>query len=149
MNERKFTPEEIAKSLRVCATVGNDCEGCIYNLCLDVGHCYLSLRKIAVDMIEDQAKRIRELEAELAKLREENRWIPTSERLPDLDDGTTLLDGEMVAVEVLVMIQDAEKSTCLYFDGEDFFDYTGDELIPYRVTRWMPMPKGSEAEHGR
>ena len=147
-----LTAEEIVRSLRVCNNIDGLCRGCVYSgncggdiLCAD------QLREAATAMIEELAERIGELEGqlilkngELLKLREENRWIPTSERLPELDDGTTLLDGEMVAVQVLAMIQGAKKSTCLYFDGEDFFDYTGDELIPYRVTRWKPMPKETE-----
>lgn len=145
-----LTAEEIVRSLRVCANP-MPCEGCISIEHRGDCDCADWLKRTAADLIEAQAKRIGELEGqlilkndELLKLREENRWIPVEERLPDLDDGTTLLDGEMVAVQVLVMIQGAKKSACLYFDGEDFFDYTGDELIPYRVTRWKPMPKGPE-----
>ena len=145
MNKREFTPEEIAKSLRVCAE-RNRCRECIqYDDAL--AHCVDALKRKAADMIEAQAKRIGELEAELAKLREENRFIPVEERLPETDDGPSHTDGELFAVEVLAVIEGAEWATTLYFDGHDFFDIQGDELIPYRVTRWKPMPKGAEVGH--
>lgn len=150
MTQKKYSPEEIAKSLRVCIEArGGSASKC--HLCALHGgffecDCFDELNEQAADMIEAQAKRIGELEAELAKLREENRWIPVEERLPDLDDGPTLLDGEMAAVQVLALFPDTKKSTCLYFDGEDFFDYTGDELIPYRVAHWKPLPDGLAKE---
>lgn len=123
---------QIAESLRVCATPGGDCGGCGHEH--TPGLCSNRLKKDAANTMEMLA-------LENARFREENRWIPTAERLPDLDDGAVLIDGEMAAVEVLAMIQGAERSTCLYFDGEDFFDIQGDELIPYRVTHWRPMPQ--------
>lgn len=130
---KKYSQEEVIQILRVCNSGNNgDCDDCPMRGsadCLDYNN-----ERMALEVIE-------ELLAEVKRLREESRWIPVAERLPDLDDGVALLDGELVAVQVLAMIQGAEKSTCLYFDGEDFFDYTGDELIPYRVTHWRPMPQ--------
>lgn len=127
---------QIAGSLRVCATPGGDCGGCYLEH--SAGLCSNRLKKDAANTMEALA-------LENARLREEKRWIPTAERLPDLEDGSVLTIGELTAVEVLVMIQGAEKPTCLYFDDEDFFDIQGGELIPYRVTHWRPMPRGPEA----
>ncbi|MBQ2920141.1 MAG: DUF551 domain-containing protein [Oscillospiraceae bacterium] len=87
MNERKFTPEEIAKSLRACIEVGggsaSKCHLCALHGRFFECDCFDELNEQAADMIEAQAKRIGELEAELAKLREENRWVPVEERKPD------------------------------------------------------------------
>ena len=135
MSKREFTPEEIAKSLRVCATVGNGCEACIYNLRPDTDRCYLDLRKIAADMIEAQAKRIGELEAELAKLREENRWIPVTERPPKLRE------------PVLVSLRGCVQEGFLLSNGEWYCRHTVEGIEA--VTHWKHMPKGAEAEHGR
>ena len=57
-----FTPEEITVSLRVCAEGSRPCDGCAVSgqgldACLD-------LFAAAADLIEAQAKRIAELEAE-------------------------------------------------------------------------------------
>ena len=152
-NER-LTPEEIAKPLRVCAE-RNCCPECIeYDDAL--AHCADVLKREAADLIEAQAKRIAELEGqlilrqnELLKLREENRWIPVEERKPDVEYAAALAKG-LDDVEVIVMIEGAKEPTALRYDGTVGVFFTleagddGDELILYRVTRWKPMPKGSE-----
>ena len=128
MSEKKFSPEEVVKILRACNNtalpVDEHCAGCpdVFPNCLD-RHSDL----LAADTIEELLAQV--------------RLIPVGERLPDLDDGAVLLDGELTAVKVLVAIEGAKRSTELYFDGEEFFDYTGDEIIPYRVTHWRPMPE--------
>ena len=133
MSERKYSPEDVLKILRVCndhtRPVEDRCAECPdeFPRCMDHSNGIL-----AADAIE----------ALLAQV----RWIPVAERLPDLDDGAVLLDGDLTAVKVLVAIESAKRSTELYFDGEDFFDYTGDELIPYRVTHWRPMPETPSEE---
>lgn len=157
--DKVFSPELVAKSLRVCATVGNGCGDCIYKLRSDADQCYLDLRKIAADMIEAQAKRIEELE-ELVEDRtkdvlfyaEREKWIPSSERNPDREleeepkgeDGKPLLGG----YECIALIEGAKRPTALWYcdlDGERVWtDETGETF--YRVTHWKPMPKGPEAE---
>ena len=84
------------------------------------------LRQADIDAIEERLAQV--------------AWNRVGEELPNLDDGAVLIDGEMTAVQVLAVIEGAKASTVLYFDGEEFFDYTGDEIIPYRVTHWRPMP---------
>lgn len=128
MSERKFSPEEVVKILRVC----NDRTRPVEDRCAECPDefprcCDHTNGLMAADVIEELLAQV--------------RWIPVGERLPDLDDGAVLLDGELVAVKVLVAIEGAKRSTELYFDGEEFFDYTGDEIIPYRVTHWRPMPE--------
>lgn len=123
MSEKKFSPEDVLKILRACTTDGS-CDRCPLKF-LDCGSYNTEI--IAAEAIE-------ELLAQVA-------WIRVGDRLPDLDDGAVLIDGEMVAVKVLAVIEGAKQSTELYFDGEEFFDYTGDEIIPYRVTHWRPMPE--------
>lgn len=147
MSKREFTPEEIAKSLRACSTKNFDCRGCVYEG--EATCCSMELKGNAADLIEAQAKRIGELEAELAKLREENRWIPVAERLPDEEYAAALAKG-FDDVEVIAMIEGAKESTALRYDGTVgvFFAVDdGDELILYRVARWKPMPKGAEVGH--
>lgn len=123
MSKKTFSPEETLKLLRVC-TGDRGCDGCPLK---GLGCENYNKEVIAAEAIE-------ELLAQVA-------WNRVGEKLPDLDDGAVLIDGEMAAVQVLAAIAGAEKSTVLYFDGEDFFDYTGDEIIPYRVTHWRPMPE--------
>ena len=131
MSEKKFSPEEALKILRVC-TWGGSCDECPLD---GLGCGNYSNEVIAADAIE-------ELLAQVS-------WIRVGDRLPDLDDGAVLIDGEMAAVKVLAAIEGAKQSTELYFDGEEFFDYTGDEIIPYRVTHWRPMPEVPREEGAR
>ena len=102
--------------------------------------------KMQFDLITAQNNCITKLREELKRLREERRWIPTSERLPSPDDGPYSTYEDVSAVEVMAVIEGAEWAPELYFDGYDFFDIQGDEMIPYRVTHWKPMLKGPEAE---
>ena len=143
MNKREFTPEEIAKSLRVCAE-RNRCRECIqYDDAL--AHCVDALKRKAADLIEAQAKRIGELEAELAKLREKNRWIPVEERMPDEEYAAALAQGDE-DVMVIAMIRGGDVATALRYDGDIgvFFTVDDGEFIVYTVTHWKPMPKGTQ-----
>ena len=62
------------------------------------------------------------------------QWISMEERPPAVSD------------EYIVMIEGAEKSTCLYYDAEEgvWFDEREEENT-YRVVKWMPLPPESDA----
>lgn len=138
MSKQRFTPEEIARSLRVCHGAAASCEGCI---CAD-GRVQRSpvecreLETLAADLIEEQAKRIAELE-------EQARWIPVSERLPDLTEAEKrrIIWDDYAAPVFIAMIKGAKVPTALYFDGEYWYDSDG---AMYAVTHWKPMPEGLE-----
>lgn len=143
MKDKKFTPEEIVESLEVRHNVGTGCTGCVLDEHPDYSDVEIVCR---CDLEKMAAVAIRELLEENKRLREERRWIPTSERLPELDS-EDFIHETVPVVEVLVMIEGATKSATLFFDGDVFFDLKEDgEFIPYRVTHWKPMPKGPEAE---
>ena len=127
MSVKMFSPEEVLKILRACNANKPSSERCPGCPARGGGCSAFDNETLAADTIEELLAQV--------------RWIPVGERLPDLDDGAVLLDGELVAVKVLVAIEGAKRSTELYFDGEEFFDYTGDEIIPYRVTHWRSMPE--------
>ena len=65
-------------------------------------------------------------------------WIPVTERLPEnyviLD-----YDNDPLWLEFVVMIDGAEISTSLCFDGKNFFDGMDGQI--YCVTHWMPRPE--------
>lgn len=141
MSKREFTPEEIAKSLEVCFGTCCGCGGCIYEVEPDLSSpeadCRTDLVNIAAGMIKAQAKRIGELEAELAKLREENRWIPVEERLPDKDG----------VYEVWKNVKHPHLGQ--QFDKAQFHNgsWHGNGGRWTNVTHWKPMPKGPEVGH--
>lgn len=138
MSKREFTPEEIVESLWVCGECGDGrCDKCAaagqgLSACLEIF-------TGAAELIEAQEKRIGELEAELAKLRDENRWISVTEDLPEVDEDD---------IEVMAMIKGAKEPTTLYVNDEGEF-YAPDDSggTFYLVTHWKPMPKGPEVGH--
>ena len=157
--DEKFTPQEIAESLRMCSNPV-PCDGC--TSIEHKGNCDCAdwLKRTAADMIEELAAEVEKLQGELIqrndellKLQEENRWIPASERNPDREleeepkgeDGKPLLGG----YECIAQIEGAKRPTALWYchiDGEGVWtDESGENF--YRVTHWKPMPKGPEVGH--
>lgn len=72
------------------------------------------------------------LEAENARLREERRWIPVEERLPE-NDGIYLAYLAPMGRSELAKIE-----THLF--------YFGAFRTSWRVTHWMPLPEPPEVE---
>lgn len=138
---KKFTPDGVAKSLRVCGAVmaaeQQDCGGCVFR---GSTACGAHMVAAAADLIEEQAKRIRELEAELAKIREENRWIPVEERLPENDHSVlVIVSGRIGNIHLDRAIELAEFSM-----DEGWVLEMWPEWENPTVTHWKPMPKGPE-----
>lgn len=121
MNETKYTPDVIAEALEACSSE-QSCRDC--PLSDDKPACG-RLNRTAAEAIRSLAKQV-----------EAQRWIPTSERLPEVDEDD---------VEVLVMIKGAKESTTLYANDEGEF-YAPDDNggTFYLVTHWRPMPPGPE-----
>ena len=79
---------------------------------------------------------------EIAVLQERTRWVPVTERLPEV--------GEMVLaiacgkpMETVTLIHALEMAT-LYNDG--WFLETWPDWEHATVTHWMPLPEGPEVE---
>lgn len=73
------------------------------------------------------------LKAENERLKEAQRWIPVTERLPE--DGEWVLCGK----ENGVMVMCGQLST----SGDAFYLY-GDSTPDFNVTHWMPLPNKPE-----
>ena len=73
----------------------------------------------AANLLEAQQKRIAELEAAIRE-QEERRWIPATERLPDIGKDVLIYSKE---------------------DGVDVDYYGGDMFGYWNVTHWMPLPE--------
>lgn len=145
-----MTSEEIVKALRYCST--QDCIDCAAGKYFGYGDCLERLVACAADLIE-------RLTAENAALREKQRWIPVTERLPE----------ERVLVNVVWVNRAPEPyyekikgvpfsgTACFYrgrwyWDspvvldllaeyGESAFDLV-DEAV--EITHWMLLPKAAE-----
>ena len=89
------------------------------------------------DAIEcEAADEIERLRSEIARLREERRWISVEERLPDD------LRRVMVMAPGLYGAQVAWLLKGKWHDGIGY----PDDAIDCRVTHWMPLPPGPEGD---
>ena len=126
-----MTPAEIVKSLRCCAEIG-ECEKCP----IDAEATWDDCRKRdveAADMIE-------RMTAENAALREKQRWIPVTERMPELEVPVLVLDrrGNMIVRTLRRLVSDKEAV------------FRPDGLAPRKnITHWMPLPGAPEAHNGK
>ena len=119
-----MTSEEIVKALRHCK-FGEPCDRCPVvsdQNCVDVMH------KCAADLIE-------RLTAENVALREKQRWIPVTERMPELEVPVLVLDqrGNMIVRTLRRLVSDKEAV------------FRPDGLAPRKnITHWMALPEAPE-----
>lgn len=140
-----MTDKEIIQALRICAT--HEDKGC--GLCPQRKYvrCAERLADEAITMIE-------RLTAENAALREKQRWIPVTERLPDERDAVIILlkDGQVFRGEIRERI--ALPEWWYFYDASDtdmdmlgvmypLFD-DGLWLHENPVVAWMPLPEAPE-----
>lgn len=137
-----MTDKEIVRALRCCAE--GECKDCqLYGKIA----CVETLCKYALDFIE-------RLTAENAALREKQRWIPVTERLPDERDAVIILlkDGQVFRGEIRERI--ALPEWWYFYDASDtdmdmlgvmypLFD-DGLWLHENPVVAWMPLPEAPE-----
>ena len=143
-----MTDKEIVQALRCCAE--GECKDCAMHE--DTQRCQENLLDKAADLIEH-------LTAENAALREKQRWIPVTERMPK----------ERVLVNVVWVNRAPEPyyeriknvpfsgTACFYREnwywdspvvldllaeyGEDYPDLVDDAV---EITHWMPLPEAPE-----
>ena len=89
---------------------------------------------ILFDEYKKTLTRAEKAEAELAALREQTRWIPVGERLPDENAGVFAVSEDEVYGTRTVVQGD-------YCQGK-FLDLAGDDIE--NVTHWMPIPEPPE-----
>ena len=78
------------------------------------------------------------LTAEVARLREANRWIPVTERLPDL--GGSMSSGQVfVTIAPYTVVCQASYSALT-----ERWYYANGERIISDVTHWRPLPEPPE-----
>lgn len=139
-----MTDKEIVQALHICGE-GRPCRDC--QLYGEEITCVEKLCKYALDFIE-------RLTAENAALREKQRWIPVTERLPDERDAVIILlkDGQVFRGEIRERI--ALPEWWYFYDASDtdmdmlgvmypLFD-DGLWLHENPVVAWMPLPEAPE-----
>ena len=147
-----MTSQEIVRALRCCAKgLGHDdaCENC------KAGE--TQNRREYIEFAAANA--IERLTAENAALREKQRWIPVTERLPDERDAVIILlkDGQVFRGEIRKRI--ALPEWWYFYDASDtdmdmlgvmypLFD-DGLWLHENPVVAWMPLPEVPDEEGGK
>lgn len=166
-----MTDKEIIQALRCTSTPGGlheDCTGCTYyrkeqldaelkeKLGVDTWPS-CDVNKVgmdAADIIERLTAENAKAEAERDALREKQRWIPATERLPDERDAVIILlkDGQVFRGEIRQRI--ALPEWWYFYDASDtdmdmlgimypLFD-DGLWLHENPVVAWMPLPESPE-----
>lgn len=81
-----------------------------------------------------------------------SEWIPTSERLPELDEEVLATakyntykrneDGKYIMLDAVVIVWLHKNNDYIWFSSDDDFTY-----MPLEdVTAWMPLPKAYKRE---
>lgn len=141
-----MTDKEIIRALRICSH-RTDVQACTECPLFDNEDCMGDMMAGAADLIE-------RLTAENAALREKQRWIPVTERLPDERDAAIILlkDGQVFRGEIRERI--ALPEWWYFYDASDtdmdmlgvmypLFD-DGLWLHENPVVAWMPLPEAPE-----
>ena len=79
-------------------------------------------------------RRVRELESENARLKDAQRWIPVSERLPDNWESVLTIDISKSTRDMVTAFYNPETSLW----STHFSMYSDSDLW---VTHWMPLPE--------
>ncbi len=135
MSERRTPDATLISALRILARDIQSGDGCA-NACL------LETATRLEELVEDRRsistllQKVESLEAENARLREERRWVPVGERLPD------------DLRRVMVMAPGLYGAQVAWFLNGKWHDGIGypDDAIDGRVTHWMPLPPGPEGD---
>lgn len=81
---------------------------------------------------------------------EPQKWIPVSERLPEIPKGCDVYwcseCGDVAADEYIVMIKGATLPTALFWDGKHWFDINGEQTL-FPVIAWMTFPEAYKEDN--
>jgi len=89
---------------------------------------------VAEHMSDDRADMIDLAADEIARLREERRWIPVGERLP----------ADNVAV--LCWVDGCGAEMVWREKGQWFLSFAGYPISDFTYTHWQPLPTGPEGD---
>lgn len=128
---------EIIKALRCCES--NNCKDCLRSDEYPHGPKYINVIAAAADEIETLAARCARYVEEIAVMQERTRWVPVTERLPEVwrNDETSELVNYMIyspdfGVDIGNYHAEAKKWLCM--------------ALPACVTHWRPLPAGPEVD---
>jgi hypothetical protein len=132
--DRRTPDATLISALRILARDIQSGDGCA-NACL------LEVATRLEELVEERRsistllQKVESLEAEIARLREERRWVPVGERLPKKYQSVivALTPDSKGRVEVCEAV---------HWKGSDFETDRGN----YECSHWMPLPPGPEGD---
>lgn len=96
----------------------------------------------AVDLIEKLTDRCARYAEEIAVLQEREKWVPVTERLPEISNSWGVSDVVLCIISDPSGYPPPNPGLCIYLeDGK----WTCHGRI-VRVTHWRPLPNGPEVE---
>ena len=138
--------DELVKMLRAVAGGGREekCDGCPcvedYPCCVD---CLDKLHKQAADAIEQLSVVVRAQKAVLDKF---PRWIPVTERLPELPRSEYCAKMVIAKVNGFGVMPMAYERTKLNGKVTERWRFYWDRVCTEEVTHWMPLPESPKEE---
>lgn len=122
----------------------DNCKGCAIQKCFNQLAQYEN-----TGITPDQLKIINEeysrMAHELAMLRQQNRWIPVAERLPEEPENGMVNMEDLP--EYIVTIDGADGATVLRYAGDgEWYDVETEGF--YIVSAWMPLPEPYKESDG-
>lgn len=94
-------------------------------------------RYICIPVQLEMLDEIERFQSRIAELEAERRWIPVSERLPEV-----YRDGDGEFIPFLVCENDKDYPYRAIYDGLNW----GDGMFVADVTHWMPLPNPPEVQ---
>lgn len=136
---------EIIAALRCCASAG--WSGCSYcrreELDVEEVGCGDALKLFAADRLEELVERCARYAEEIAVLRERQRWIPVTERLPETDELVLAIVSGRPSFQL--RLENAIELASFWRDDgwvlEEFPEWEDPQ-----VSHWMPLPAEPEVE---
>ena len=143
MSDRRTPDAKLIEAVRILSRTIQTDDGvipaCLAEVATRLAELVEELRSISTLL-----QKVESLEAENARLREERRWVPVGERLPEID------------VPVLVRQQGCEYHAIGWREHRPHYIVPetiwtlGDDLDkgypPEKITHWMPLPLGPERD---
>lgn len=86
---------------------------------------------ITPDQLQVIEEEYSKMAKELAELRQQNRWIPVSERLPDYEEEVLITNGKYVTIDERYFLENTEDGEAYTWDINGWDD----------VVAWMPLPE--------
>ena len=86
---------------------------------------------ITPDQLQVINEEYQKMAKELAELRQQNRWIPVSERLPDYEEEVLITNGKYVTIDERYFLENTEDGEAYTWDINGWDD----------VVAWMPLPE--------